>query len=126
MKRLLISIVLLGMVGGICVFSLYTQQKGTRELLELLDQMEDAYKTNDMDRCQQLSDQFPDTLDQKTRFFSLFQYHSYLSSIKEVAVTLPVILRGEDQTHYPIELVHCRSLLERLEELETPTLENIL
>lgn len=126
MKRLIISIVLLGLVAGLCTVSLHTQQTNTQELLEMLDSMEEKYKAKELDACQALSDEFPKAFNEKTQTFSLFLYHNHLSSIKEVAVTLPVILREKDNSHYLIELARCRSLLEKLEELEQPTWDNIL
>ena len=126
MKRLIISVVLLGIVGGICAFSLYIQRTNTKELLGLLDEMETAYESKDLERCQQLSDDFAAAYPKKTHLFSFFLCHSYISSAKEVAVTLPVILKEKDYSHYLTELTRCRSLLERLEELEVPSWNNIL
>lgn len=126
MKRLLISLVLLLTVGGVCGLSLYTQRKNVDTLLDHLEQMEAAYQAKDRNRCQQLSDSFPSIFDEKTESFSLFLHHDYVSAVKEVAVTLPVILREKDDSHYLAELVRCRSLLQKLEELETPSLSNIL
>ena len=126
MKRLIISVVLLGLVGSLCAWSLYTQKTGTEELLEMLDDMEQTYKEKDYKHCQQLSDEFPIAYNKKAKAFSLFLHHSYLSSAKEVAVTLPVILREKDYAHYLTELSRCRSLLEKLEELELPTWNNVL
>lgn len=126
MKRLIISIALLGIVGGLCALSLHTQQTDTQELLGLLDNMEKEYEAQNLRTCQRLSDRFPRLFEEKAKTFSLFLHHSYLSSIREVAVTLPVILREKDNSHYLAELTRCRSLLKKLAELEQPTLENIL
>lgn len=126
MKRLIISIVLLGLVAGLCTVSLHTQMSNTEDLLTMLDSMEETYKAKDIEACQKLSDEFPQVFADKTKTFSLFLYHSHLSTIKEVAVTLPVILSEKDNSHYLAELTRCRSLLQKLEELEQPTWDNIL
>lgn len=126
MKRLIISIVLLGLVAGLCTVCLHTQQTNTQELLQMLNSMEEKYKSKDLDACHALSDDFPKAFNEKTRAFSLFLYHNHLTAIKEVAVTLPVILREKDNSHYLVELTRCRTLLEKLEELEQPTWDNIL
>ena len=126
MKRLVVSIALLVIVGSLCGVSLHGQQKNTHALIDTLDRMEQASQTGDRQRCRQLSENFPADFERRTRWFSLFLPHNYLSSVQEVAVTLPVILQGEDSAHFPIELARCRLLLQRLEQLEVPSMENIL
>lgn len=126
MKRLIVSVALLAVVSTLCGMSLHGQQKNTHALIDTLDRMEQAYKADDLQCCQRLANDFPADFQRRTRWFSMFLPHSYLSSIQEVAVTLPVILQGEDSAHFPIELARCRLLLQRLEQLEVPSLDNIL
>lgn len=126
MKRLIVSVVLLALVSGICITTFSVQRTGTDELLLLLEDMDQAYRAQEMETCRRLSDRFAELVEEKAAVFSLFLPHKDLADIQELAVMLPVILRQKDSSHYSAELEKCRFLLERLERLEHPILQNIL
>ena len=52
--------------------------------------------------------------------------HSDIAKIEESVIVLPVMLRSGEEAHWTSELAKCRNQLEKLADMETLTLENIL
>lgn len=126
MKRLIVALVLLLSVAGLCIASLSVQQRSMDYLLAMLDDMEESYEQTDLDACLSLSEQFVDAFAERTRFFPFFMRHSDISKIEESVIVLPVMLETGNDDHWIAEVTKCRSQLEKLSDIETPNLENIL
>lgn len=126
MKRVIVAIVLLALVAGGSVLSLYNERKNTDYLIELTDQIEEAFSAEDMERAQALTDRFAEEFPERTKFFPFFMRHSDITKIEENVIMLPILLQAGDMEHFPAELVRCRNQLDKLSELEVPLWENIL
>lgn len=126
MKRVIVAIVLLVLVAGGSVLSLYNERKNTDYLIELTDQIEEAFSAEDMERAQALTDRFAEEFPERTKFFPFFMRHSDVTKIEENVIMLPILLQAGDMEHFPAELVRCRNQLDKLSELEVPLWENIL
>lgn len=126
MKRVIVAIVLLVLVAGGCALSLYNERKNTDYLIALTEQIEEAFLAEDMERTQQLTDQFAEEFPERTRYFSFFMRHSDVTKIEENVIMLPILLETGDMEHFPAELARCRNQLDKLGELEVPLWENIL
>ncbi|HJD23023.1 MAG TPA: DUF4363 family protein [Firmicutes bacterium] len=126
MKRLIVALALLLSVAVLCALSLLSLDRNTDFLLSRMDEMQEAYKRGDAGSCLALSEEFVQEFDERTRFFPFFMRHSDISKIEESVIVLPVMLRSGEEAHWISELAKCRSQLEKLADMETLTLENIL
>lgn len=125
MKRLIVAVVLLIFVIVLSITTLNAQTKGIKDLIEITDQMHEAFDNKEMDKCLEMSKDFVDKFKKTTRFFPLFMRHSDMMKIEETVVMLPVFLET-DESHFVAELVRCKNMLSNLAKLEVPSLENIL
>lgn len=125
MKRLFAAVAILLSVIILCIFTLHLQSKNINYLIDMIDEMQQAYDQNELGRCMEVSKRFEEEFDTRTRFFPFFMRHSDVSKIEETAVTLPAMLDAQDTEHFIVELTKCRSQLKELSEMEIPTLENI-
>lgn len=125
MKRLFVAAAILLSVIILCIFTLNLQSKNINFLINIIDEMQQSYDQKDLGKCIEVSHHFKEEFDAKTRFFPFFMRHSDVSKIEDTAVTLPTMLEANDTDHFIVELTKCRSQLEELAKLETPTLENI-
>lgn len=125
MKRVITALVLIVLVVVLCVVSIVMQERSLATLLTMTDDMQKAYDAGDLDTCLQLSNQFVTEYPKRTRFFPFFMRHSDVAAIEDTAAVLPVMLETGNDDHFAIELARCRSQLEHLARMETPTLENI-
>jgi hypothetical protein len=126
MKRMLIAAAVLLLVVALCTVSIRMQTDSVGYLQTSLEEIQESYDRGDLAACQELTDRFVADFEEKTRFFPFFLRHSDLSRVEEIAVPLPVLLREGDTQHFAAELVRCKNQLQRLYEVELPSLENIL
>ncbi|HIW73894.1 MAG TPA: DUF4363 family protein [Firmicutes bacterium] len=126
MKRLIVALALLLTVAALCAVSLLSLQRNMDDLLSQMEEMEEAYYRGDMNVCLTLSEDFVEEFSEKTQFFPFFMRHSDLTKIEESVVVLPVMLRSGEDAHWISELAKCRNQLEKLSDMEMPTLQNIL
>lgn len=125
MKRLYVAAAILLSVVILCLFTLNLQSKNIHELITIIDEIQQDFNQQDIGKCIEVSYQFKEEFDERTRFFPFFMRHSDVTKIEETVVTLPTMLEADDTEHFIVELTKCRNQLEKLSELETPTLENI-
>lgn len=125
MKRLFVAAAILLSVVVLCIFTLNLQSKNIHYLITIIDEMQQDFDQKELGKCIEVSYRFEEEFDQRTRFFPFFMRHSDVTKIEETVVTLPTILEEDDSEHFIVELTKCRYQLEKLSELETPTLENI-
>lgn len=125
MKRLFAAVAILLTVIILSIFTLNLQSNNINFLINIINEMQQAYDEQDLGKCVEVSNYFVDEFDNRTRFFPFFMRHSDVMKIEETAVTLPTMLETNDTEHFIVELTKCRNQLEKLAELETPTLENI-
>lgn len=57
MKRIVTSIVILAMLTGMCVWSVFTVNGKTSALLDKIDAVEKAFEDKDSEKCVQLADE---------------------------------------------------------------------
>ncbi len=126
MKRVIIAVAILLSVAAVCFVSLMTESKNIHKLLDIIDDMEQSFEKKELGDCLEVTNRFVKQFDKRTRSLPFFMRHSDVSKIKEVVVTLPVMLEQDDTESYAAELARCRAMLTELSKLETPSLENIL
>ena len=126
MKRLIVAIALLLSVAVLCALFLLSLDRNIDFLLSRIDEMQEAYERDDAGDCLTLSEEFVQEFDERTRFFPFFMRHSDIAKIEESVIVLPVMLRSGEEAHWTSELAKCRNQLEKLADMETLTLENIL
>ncbi len=126
MKRLIVAIALLLSVAVLCALFLLSLDRNIDFLLSRIDEMQEAYERDDAGDCLTLSEKFVQEFDERTRFFPFFMRHSDIAKIEESVIVLPVMLRSGEEAHWTSELAKCRNQLEKLADMETLTLENIL
>lgn len=125
MKRLFVAAAILLSVVVLCLFTLNLQSKNIRYLITIIDEMQQEFDQKELGKCIEVSYRFEEEFDQRTRFFPFFMRHSDVTKIEETVVTLPTMLEENDTDQFIEDLTKCRNQLEKLSELETPTLENI-
>lgn len=125
MKRLFVAAAILLSVILLSIFTLNLQSKNVNFLINIINEMQQAYDQNDLGKCVEVSHKFVDEFEDRTRFFPFFMRHADVMKIEETAVTLPTMLESDDTQHFIVELAKCRNQLESLADMETPTLENI-
>jgi hypothetical protein len=125
LKRIVVAIAILLFVSTLCVITLNYQTTNIKNLIKITDDMNTAFKNNDLDKCLEQSIEFVDKFKDSTRLFPLFMRHSDVSKIEESVVTLPVLLETNNPQHFAAELEKCKNMLESLADLEIPSLENI-
>jgi hypothetical protein len=69
---------------------------------------------------------FADNYSHTTRYLALLLPHSTLNELEKSVVSLPAILKTGEHKDFVAEVRRCRLLLENLQKLEIPTLQNIL
>lgn len=126
MKRVIVAVVVLILVAGGCVLSIYNERNNTNYLIDMTNQIETAFREQDLERTQQLADQFVEEFKERTRYFPFYMRHSDVSQIEENVIMLPILLEAGDMEHFPAELARCRNQLDKLGDLELPLWENIL
>lgn len=124
MKRITVALSLLAIIGVLCGVTLSAQRRAVDDLLDDIDAIQQTFPADEKETLRQTR-QLVEDFRTKTRFFPLFMHHSDLSKIEETAVMLPVMLETGEEEHFQAELARCRNMLEKLAELEIPTLENI-
>ena len=122
---MILAVVLLLIIGVGCAVSLWIQYKLTDELLAETERLETLFKEGDIIGVTAASDAFVIACQRASRKLALFLPHTMLSEMEQSAVNLPAILRYGEPTDYVKEVHRCRLALQKVQELERPTLQNI-
>ncbi|NLN81246.1 MAG: DUF4363 family protein [Clostridiales bacterium] len=126
MKRVYAAIGILLAVAVLCVTTLKFQSNNIKELILIVEKIEDAYKKDDIESCIELSYEFAEKYKTNTGTFPFFMRHSDVSKIEETIVTLPIMLKTDDIQHFAAELARCKNMLVNMADLEMPSLGNIM
>lgn len=126
MKRLLLSAGLLAAIIGIGIWTLHTQNEIVDSWLEYTEQINMAYKKNDLSMCKDWTIRFRDSVNEHSATLSSFLPHKPITEIEEAATALVGILEQPNHNQFLSELARCRYLLNHLKKSELPSFENIL
>lgn len=126
MKRVFVAVLLLLLVFAGCITVLILEQHGFASLLAQTDRMESYYRQGNTAAARKEAERFAKDVADTSRRFSWFLPHDRLLRIEEIAVVLPTVLSDGDSQDFLTELYRCRLLLNTLQRLEYPYLENIL
>lgn len=124
MKRIVVAVTFLAIIGVLSSVTLSMQRTAVNELLDSIDVIQQTLPADEEEALRQ-TNRLVEDFHNKTRYFPLFMRHSDISKIEETAVILPVMLQTGEAEHFQAELARCRNMLEKLSELEIPTWENI-
>ncbi len=125
MKRVIVAVLLLLLIIGGCVLSIQVQHAVIEELLQYTENLETLFTESKIDRALALAREFAVEYTQQTRYFSLFLPHMMLTEVEKSVVSLPAILSHGEHKDFIAEVRRCRLLLQKLHDLEIPTLQNI-
>lgn len=125
MKRVIVAVLLLLLIVGGCVLSIYMQHAVIEQFLQDTVKMETMFLSNDLNGTLTLAEAFAAEYQQKTQYFSLFLPHTMLTDVEKSVVGLPAILAHGEHKDFVAELRRCRLLLQKLHDLEVPTLQNV-
>lgn len=125
MKRVILAVVLLLIIGGGCAVTLWMQTVTTTELIAETERLETLFKQEDTVGAIAASEAFVVACQKACRRFSIFLPHAMLTEVEQSAVNLPAILRYGEPTDYVKEVHRCRLALQKVKELDRPTLQNI-
>ena len=126
MKRLVVALVMFGVVVGLCVVSVWVQQKTVSGLLDEVNHLQEDYADENFDVCleraKRLAEEFPD----RTAVLEWFVGHRALHSAHESLAVLPTMLKHEDHHNFAVRLKECELELTRLQTKGLPLWENIV
>lgn len=125
MKRVIVAVLLLLIIIGGCVLSIHAQHAVIEEFLQKTAVMESRFIADDINGALTAAEEFVTEYTHKTRYFSLFLPHVMLTEVERSVVSLPAILSHGEHKDFVAELRRCRLLLQKLHDLEIPTLQNI-
>ena len=83
MKRVYAAIGMLLAVAVLCVTTLKFQSNNIKELILIVEKIEDAYKKDDIESCIELSYEFAEKYKTNTGTFPFFMRHSDVSRLKQ-------------------------------------------
>lgn len=126
MKRVIPAASILVFVCILSVVTLLFQLKTIDNLEITIKKVQDSYTSGKEEECMKLTKELVEQYQSSTRFFPFFMRHSDSAKIEESIVTLPALLKSESKEHFEAELTKCRNMIEKLAELETPSMDNIL
>ena len=126
MKRVIVAVVLLLLVCMGCIVSITLQHEVIEEFMDKTQEMETRFTANDTAGAAALAEAFVKDYTDKTRYFSLFLPHSMLTEVEKSVVSLPAILKNGEHKDFVAEVRRCRLLLQKMHDLEIPTLQNVL
>ncbi len=126
MKRVIFAVLLLLFICIGCIVSITMQHAVIEEFLTKTEQMEALFKQGDVAGATAVAEAFTADYRDKTRFFSMFLPHVMLTEVEKSVVSLPSILTHGEHKDFVAEVHRCRLLLQKMHDLEIPTLQNVL
>lgn len=125
MKRVIIAVTLLLVICAACSVSIYLQHTVIDEFMAATEEMEWCFKNGNIVGATAVAEAFCKEYQQKTQYFSLLLPHSTLTEVEKSVVSLPSILSYGEPKDFVTEVHRCRLLLQKMHDLEIPTLQNI-
>ena len=126
MKRVIVAVVLLLLVCAGCIVSISLQHDVIEEFMDSTQEMERRFTEGDTAGAVAVAKTFAEKYTDKTRYFSLFLPHDTLTEVEKSVISLPAILTNGEHKDLVAEVRRCRLLLQKMHDLEMPTLQNIL
>ena len=125
MKRLYIALCLLAAVMAVCVCSHRYQHRQIDHMLSRLDQIEASARSGDS-HAVQMAEAFAADYGKISNRISCYVPHGELRESHETAALLPTLLREDNRDELWVELARLRSQLKYIQQLDDPSLQNIL
>lgn len=126
MKRVILAVLLLLFICVGCIVSITMQHAVIEEFMAKTEEMEALFKQGDVAKAITTAQGFADDYRDKTRYFSMFLPHITLTEVEKSVVSLPAILTHGEHKDFVAEVRRCRLLLQKMHDLEVPTLQNVL
>lgn len=126
MKRVILAIVLLLSICVGCIVSISIQHEVIEDCIAKTEEMESLFKRGDVAGAIALTETFTKDYRHKTQYFSLFLPHDTLTEVERSVVGLTSILTHGEHKDFVAEVRRCRLLLQKMHDLEIPTLQNVL
>lgn len=126
MKRVIFAVLLLLLICVGCIVSISLQHAVIEDFTKKTEEMETLFKAGDIDGAVAAAEAFTSDYSDKTRYFSLFLPHDTLTEVEKSVVSLPAILTHGEHKDFVAEVHRCRLLLQKMHDLEIPTLQNVL
>lgn len=125
MKRVLVAIgLLLGIAIG-CVTVILGQHRILEQFLTQTEQMETLFVSGDVQGAAEAAELFAKEYRRKTAYFSLFLPQAMLTETEKSVVSLSPILTNGEHKDFVTEVRRCRMLLQKLHDMEVPTVQNV-
>ena len=126
MKRVILAVLLLLFICVGCIVSITMQHAVIEEFMAKTEELESLFKQGDVALAITTAQGFAADYRDKTRYFSLFLPHNTLTEVEKSVVSLPAILTHGEHKDFVAEVRRCRLLLQKMHDLEVPTLQNVL
>lgn len=126
MKRVILAVFILLFICVGCTVSITLQHRVIEEFMATTEEMEALFKRGDIAGAIAVAEAFTEDYRQKTQYFSLFLPHNTLTEVERSVVSLPSILTHGEHKDFVAEVHRCRLLLQKMHDLEVPTLQNVL
>lgn len=126
MKRVILAVLLLLFICVGCIVSITMQHAVIEEFMAKTEKMESLFKQGDVAMAITTAQEFAADYRDKTRYFSMFLPHITLTEVEKSVVSLPAILTHGEHKDFVAEVRRCRLLLQKMHDLEVPTLQNVL
>lgn len=126
MKRLMVALVMVGLVVGICTWSIVEQRTTINDLLDEVDRLQEDCAAEDFDACLVRAERLAKKFSKRTAVLEEFMGHRALHGVHESLLVLPTMLKHEDHHNFAVRLKQCKLELEHLKTKGLPTLTNIL
>ena len=125
MKRVIVAVLLLCGIVVACLLSLWMQNAVLDEFMARTREMEALFDDGHIALATEAAARFAEDYRKQTRIFALFLPHSMLTEVEKSVVSLPAILTHGEHKDFTAEVRRCRMLLEKMHDLEIPTLQNV-
>lgn len=126
MKRLWIAAVILCGVVGLCIGSVTYRHHCIEEMLDTLNQTEQAYTRGETAQAQQLAKQLVHRYEQSSRILLCYSTHSDMAESQETVALLPILLNQDSGDELRMEIARLRAEFAYLKQIDDPLIQNIL
>lgn len=125
MKRTVIALVILLLIGGLCFFAAGFVENSTEKIEADLTRLETAYRQQDAATCEEIFRSLSKEREQLETFYPFFGYHQPVHELSESLQQIPVWIACGDDSSFYAELIRCRHLTEEMRLAEQLLPENI-
>ena len=126
MKRLYAAVALLAVVASLCLLTHRYQHREIDRMLTALDRIETAARRGDTAHALDQATAFAADYQRVSDWISCYVSHSELRESKETASILPALLEQGRSEELYMEIFRLRCQLVTIQQVDDPTLRNIL